>query len=67
LPALNTIKAGSVIAIAPVFNASDEITSCKFQYTDPAGNTWSKNVPVTAGIELAPHHFNYLEHCCLGW
>lgn len=53
LPAANTIKAGSVLTIAPVFNGNHEIISCNFRYTDPAGNTASKSAPVT-GTKLAP-------------
>jgi hypothetical protein len=53
LPAANTIKAGSVLTIAPVFNANDEITSCNFSYTDPTGKTLSKSAPVSAP-KLAP-------------
>jgi hypothetical protein len=53
LPAANTIKAGSVLTVTPVFNAKDEITSCNFSYTDPTGKTSSKSAPVNAP-KLAP-------------
>jgi hypothetical protein len=53
LPAANTLKAGSVLTIAPVFNSNDEIISCNFSYTDPTGNTSTKSAPVSAP-KLAP-------------
>jgi hypothetical protein len=53
LPAANTIKAGSVLTITPVFNSNDEIPSCNFTYTDPTGKS-STQLLVFNYTKLAP-------------
>jgi hypothetical protein len=53
LPAANTIKGGSVLTITPVFNSSDEITSCNFTFTNPTGKS-STQTTVFTGQKLAP-------------
>jgi len=54
LPADNTIKAGSVFTIAPVFDkTTDDVTACNWTYTDPQGTTQTKSITLT-GASIAP-------------